>query len=186
MNVFSSRDPYHHGSSLSLLFFSTLVIIPFTLLGGERSLGQMMGRILDPSSLLTKGVAKETYLLTQFRVIVTYLRLLLIPVNQNLDYDYPLFSSVLTPEVLASLLLHLALLGTAVTLFKLKLTLRDWRVISFGILWFYITLSVESSIIPLKMIICEYRIHLPSVGFFVGVLSLMFLGVVRFGGHLEG
>jgi Flp pilus assembly protein TadD len=164
-------------------FLLTLVIIPFTLLGGERSLGEMMDRILDPSSLLTKGVAKETYLLTQFRVMVTYLRLLLIPVNQNLDYDYPLFSSVLTPEVLASLLLHLALLGTAVTLFlKSKSTLRDWRVISFGILWFYITLSVESSIIPLKMIICEYRIYLPSVGFFVGVLSLMFLGVVRFGG----
>ena len=77
----------------------------------------MMDRILDPSSLLTKGVAKETYLLTQFRVMVTYLRLLLIPVNQNLDYDYPLFSNLLTPEVLASLLLHLALLGMAVTLF---------------------------------------------------------------------
>jgi hypothetical protein len=142
----------------------------------------MMDRILDPSSLLTKGVAKETYLLTQFRVIVTYLRLLLIPANQNLDYDYPLFSSWMTPEVLASLFLHLALLGMAITLFlRFKSTLGDWRVISFGIVWFYVTLSVESSIIPLKMMICEYRIYLPSLGFFVAVVSLIFLGVARFG-----
>ncbi len=35
-------------------FLLTLVIIPLTLLGGQRSLGQMMDRILDPSSLLTK------------------------------------------------------------------------------------------------------------------------------------
>jgi protein O-mannosyl-transferase len=163
-------------------FLLTLVIVPFTLLGGEKPLGQMMDRILDPSSLLTKGVAKETYLLTQFRVMVTYLRLLFIPVNQNLDYDYPLFSNLLTPEVLLSLLLHVALLGVAVYLFlKSKSTLRGWRAISFGILWFYITLSVESSIIPLKMIICEYRIYLPSLGFFVAVVSLIFLGVIRFG-----
>jgi protein O-mannosyl-transferase len=166
-----------------LPFLLTLVIVPFTLLGGQRSLGQMMDRILDPSSLLTKGVAKETYLLTQFRVIVTYLRLLLIPANQNLDYDYLLFSSWMTPEVLASLLLHLALLGMAITLFlKFKSTLRDWRVISFGIVWFYVTLSVESSIIPLKMMICEYRIYLPSLGFFVAVVSVIFLGVARYGG----
>jgi len=164
-------------------FLLTLVIVPFTLLGGEKPLEQMMDRILDPSSLLTKGVAKETYLLTQFRVMVTYLRLLLIPANQNLDYDYPIFSNLLTPEVLVSLLLHLALLGMAVYLFlKSKSTLRDWRVISFGILWFYVTLSVESSIIPLKMIICEYRIYLPSLGFFVAVVSLIFLGVARFEG----
>ena len=164
-------------------FLLTLVIVPFTLLGGEKPLGQMMDRILDPSSLLTKGVAKETYLLTQFRVMVTYLRLLLIPANQNLDYDYPIFSNLLTPEVLVSLLLHLALLGMAIYLFlKSKSTLRDWRVISFGILWFYVTLSVESSIIPLKMIICEYRIYLPSSGFFVAVVSLIFLGVARFEG----
>ena len=168
-------------------FLLTLAIIPLTILGGEKSLGQMMDRMLDPSSLLTKGVAKETYLVTQFRVMVTYLRLLFIPVSQNLDYDYPLFSNVLTPEVLVSLLLHLALLGVAVYLFlKSKSTLRDWRVISFGMFWFYITLSVESSIIPLKMILCEYRIYLPSLGFFVAVVSLIFLGVARFGVTLGG
>ena len=35
------------------------------------------------------------------------------------------------------------------------------RLIAFGILWFFVTLSVESSIIPIPMIICEYRVYLP-------------------------
>jgi tetratricopeptide (TPR) repeat protein len=38
------------------------------------------------------------------------------------------------------------------------------RVISFGIFWFFITLSVESSFIPIRDVIFEYRVYLPSVG----------------------
>jgi len=38
------------------------------------------------------------YLITQLRVIVTYLRLLVFPMNQNLDYDYPLFDSFFAPR----------------------------------------------------------------------------------------
>ena len=35
------------------------------------------------------------YLLTQFSVILTYIRLFIVPVNQNLDYDYPISHSLL-------------------------------------------------------------------------------------------
>ncbi len=45
------------------------------------------------------------------------------------------------------------------------------RLIAFGILWFFITLSVESSIIPIAMVIDEYRIYLPSVGFFIALVA---------------
>jgi hypothetical protein len=34
------------------------------------------------------------YLLTQFSVILTYIRLFIMPVNQNLDYDYPISHSL--------------------------------------------------------------------------------------------
>ena len=44
-----------------------------------------------------------------------------------------------------------------------------WRkkmpVISFGILWFFITLSVESSIIPIRDAMFEHRLYLPIFGF---------------------
>jgi tetratricopeptide (TPR) repeat protein len=38
------------------------------------------------------------------------------------------------------------------------------RLISFGIIWFFLTLSVESSFIPLKEVINEHRLYLPGVG----------------------
>lgn len=49
------------------------------------------------------------------------------------------------------------------------------RITAFGIFWFFITLSVESSIIPIPMVIDEYRVYLPSVFFFTGMVSAIFL-----------
>ncbi|MBI4412055.1 MAG: tetratricopeptide repeat protein, partial [Deltaproteobacteria bacterium] len=46
------------------------------------------------------------------------------------------------------------------------------RLVSFGILWFFITLSIESSVIPIRDVIFEHRLYLPSVGFFL-VASLL-------------
>jgi Flp pilus assembly protein TadD len=43
------------------------------------------------------------------------------------------------------------------------------RLASFGIVWFFVTLSVESSLIPIVDVIFEHRVYLPSVGFFVAV-----------------
>jgi len=39
-----------------------------------------------------------------------------------------------------------------------------YSLIAFGIFWFYLTLSVESGIIPIKDVIFEHRVYLPSAG----------------------
>ena len=49
------------------------------------------------------------------------------------------------------------------------------RLIAFGIFWFFITLSVESSIIPIVDVIFEHRLYLPSVGFVIVVAGLIAL-----------
>jgi Tfp pilus assembly protein PilF len=46
---------------------------------------------------------------------------------------------------------------------------------AFGILWFFITISVESSIIPISDIIFEHRMYLPSVGIISGIVSIIFI-----------
>jgi len=43
------------------------------------------------------------------------------------------------------------------------------RVVSYGIFWFFITLSVESSVIPITDVIFEHRMYLPSVGVFLAI-----------------
>jgi hypothetical protein len=90
-------------------------------------------------------------------VIVTYLRLLALPIDQNFDYDYPVFRSFSDPQVLSSFLLLLSIALLALYLLRRSRTgERDAAVVAFGIFWFFITLSVESSIVPIPMLINEY------------------------------
>jgi hypothetical protein len=69
-----------------------VLIFPLTLAGIDRPVGDVVGGIV-PATRGYHGLSRVEYLLTEFRVIVTYIRLLFLPVNQNLDYDYPVFGS---------------------------------------------------------------------------------------------
>ncbi len=101
----------------------------------------------------------SNYFITQFRVMATYIRLLVMPMNQNLDYDYPVYNNVFCAPVLLSL-------GLIVFLFYLAIKLsKKNKLITFGILWFFVTSSVESSIIPIRHVIFEHRMYLPAFGF---------------------
>lgn len=107
----------------------------------------------------TESISRQDYLLTQLNVIRTYLRLLILPVRQHLEYLYPLSRSFLEARTLLSFTLLAGLVLLAVKIY------RKYRMISFGIFWFFIALSVESSIIPIRHVIFEHRVYLPMVGF---------------------
>lgn len=96
-------------------------------------------------------------LLTQPRVIVYYLSLFFFPhpSRLNIDHDFPLSDSLIAPiTTLLSLLGIVALLAAAIVLARRR------PLISFCILWFFGTLAVESTIVPLA-IIFEHRTYLP-------------------------
>ena len=150
----------------------TALVIPMSLLGTGRPIGQLISDVGTLTRVDT-DIPRLDYLFTQFPVIATYIRLLFLPVNQNLDYDFPIYRSLASAPVLLSLLLILALFACA--LFLLLRSARGNRVlrlISFGILWFFITLSVESSVIPIADVIYEHRVYLPSVGAFIALAAL--------------
>ncbi|MBI5407765.1 MAG: tetratricopeptide repeat protein, partial [Nitrospirae bacterium] len=69
----------------------TMLIIPLSLTGTERPLGEAIGDIAKGHA----SIQRTDYLLTQFRVVATYIRLILFPVGQNIDYDYPVYNSLL-------------------------------------------------------------------------------------------
>jgi protein O-mannosyl-transferase len=120
----------------------------------------------------TNEISRHDYLVTQFRVIVTYLRLLFIPVNQTVDHYYPVYRSVADPEIMASLALIVLLLVSAVYLYRLSRQGSPYlRLVSFGIGWFFITLSIESSVIPIIDVMFEHRLYLPSVGAILAVTA---------------
>ncbi|NJD55537.1 MAG: tetratricopeptide repeat protein [Nitrospirae bacterium] len=137
-----------------------------------RPLAEVLSSI-DAASKETVSISRSDYFFTQLRVIVTYLRLLLLPVNQVLDYDYPRFTTVLAPAVLASFALLSSLVWLAVWAY------RGNRMVSLGIAWFFIALSVESGIIPIRDVINEQRAYLPSIGFLIAALAALDSAVVK-------
>ena len=178
-----------------LPFALTMFIIPLALLASKGSLAEFGNLGASMSTLASSPpMTRWEYLFTQFRVIVTYIRLFFIPVNQNLDYDYPVFHSFFTPQVFLSFLFLLALFGAAVYLLYRSMSdarssesetqnsVSDTpnsrsgaeRLIAFGIIWFFVTLSVESSIVPIFDVIFEHRLYLPSIGLIIGIVTLLF------------
>lgn len=164
-----------------LLGAGLLLIIPLQLLYTSEAVG--INELLHGVQRATSEVdyiSRGDYFLTQLRVIVTYMRLMILPVNQNLDYDYPVYDFIATPQVVASLLLHLVVTGTALLMairsqrslncgnLAVGMTLR---LASLGIVWFYLTLAVESSVVPIRDVINEHRLYLPSGGFLVMLAS---------------
>ncbi len=109
-----------------------------------------------------------TYLLTSFNVIWTYIRLLFLPINQNIDYDYPIAKTLFEFPTLLSFAGHLAVIGGAFWLYRKK----HWIAAPLGVAWFYITLSPVQSFVPVTDVIFEHRLYLPSIGFFLVVVVL--------------
>jgi hypothetical protein len=123
---------------------------------------------IPPSFGTNYSITSTDYLFTQFSVIFKYIQLLILPINQNLDYDYPLSTGFFEPRTLICFMLLLGLMAMAIYYFNRK------RIISFGIGWFLITLSVESSFIPIADLIFEHRTYLPSPIFFLVFVYLFF------------
>jgi Flp pilus assembly protein TadD len=184
-----------------LPLLATLPVVPVLVLtGGE----------LSSAGTLTQtrvDIPRGDYLLTQFPVIVTYLRLLLLPVNQSIDYGYPVYTTFFTPPVFLSCALLLGLLGVAGWLFwrtreseignrkstreshqhdskGSRFTIHDFRfsdpgfrLIAFGIFWFFLTLSIEAGVVPLADVIFEHRLYLPCFGPALALIAALLLAV---------
>jgi tetratricopeptide (TPR) repeat protein len=97
--------------------------------------------------------------LTEFRVVVYYISLLIFPhpSRLNLDRDFPLSHSLTDPVTTPiSILAVVGLIGLSIYLAKRQ------RLLSFCILWFLGNLVIESSVIALDLIF-EHRTYLPSM-----------------------
>lgn len=98
------------------------------------------------------------YLVTQFKVVFIYLRLVVFPWGQNLDHGFPITK---TPgDLLAWLgLLSLLALTVAAWIFRKQLPL-----VFLGWTSYLVLLAPTSSILPIMDPLVERRVYLPSLG----------------------
>ncbi len=178
----AQRLPLYGALTLLLVYFVVSTVVPAGGFGDLSKEAQALS-YRDPSAGFgVKSITSLEYLFTQFNVLVYYIVLLLVPVNQNLDYDFPISRGLFeTPVVkegtvlnipilppVVSLVILLVIIGVGVYLFargRREGSLRKLMV-SFFIFWFFIILSPTSSFIPIIDVIFEHRVYLASVGFF--------------------
>jgi tetratricopeptide (TPR) repeat protein len=159
-------------------FLLTMLIIPLSLMDFDKPLGEFIGALGEIARDRTE-ISRLDYLFTQFRVIITYMRLIFIPLNQNIAYDYPVYNSLFDVPVILSFAALLLLFGLAVYLYSRSRRVAGLRMVSLGIFWFFLALSIESSIIPILGVIYEHRLYLPSIGVFIAAITSLFIMVEK-------
>jgi hypothetical protein len=121
-------------------------------------------------SILAQGVRPSQvaspveYWLTQLTVLPRYLGLLFWPPALNIDHDVPTATGM-ARDVAGGLALLAALLALGLRQAKRR------PLIGFGILWFFVALSVES-LLPLGDVMMEHRMYLAMPG-----VSMVFAGL---------
>ncbi len=116
-----------------------------------------------------KGVSPLSYALTQARVIWHYLRLVVLPIGQNLDYDFLPSTSLLDPPT--TLPAVLALAGALLGLVWLIRANRG-RAWAFWALGFFLLLAPSSSIVAQSDLLFEHRTYFPMVSLVVALGGL--------------
>ncbi len=128
---------------------------------------------LNPERLVAsyqnRGFTLWERLLTESRVILFYVSLLLYPMHGRLclEHDITLSTGLLSPvSTLVSILAICGIVALAIY------WARKRPLISFSILFFFMNHLVESSILPLELIF-EHRNYFPSMLFFVPAAILL-------------
>jgi len=129
--------------------------------------GETLKAIGSTTSLTSMAhISPVNYLVTEFSVLWLYIRLLFLPYGQMLDYGYPVVEQIWTWR---NGIAFVGLAGLLSLAFRLK---KKSPLISFGIFWFFLTLAVESTFIPLDPIF-EHRLYIPMFGFILVLIGLL-------------
>jgi tetratricopeptide (TPR) repeat protein len=137
-----------------IIVFAIFIVVALLFLGSKP-----IDRLTSISDFAHQEFTLAERVMTQFRVVIYYLSLILFPhpSRLNLDYDFPLSYSLMNPATtLLSLFGIIGLIALGIFLAKKQ------RLISFCIFWFLGNLVIESSVIPIA-IIFEHRVYLPSM-----------------------
>lgn len=132
----------------------------------------------DVSFKASTSMDRFQYFYTEMNVMLTYIKLLFIPDRQNFDYsnNFPFSHTIWENQAYISFII-LFVIGSA-GLFNA----RRNKLVSLGILWFFITLSVESTFISIKDVYFEHRLYLPVAGFIICLVGIIFNESWRFKG----
>jgi protein O-mannosyl-transferase len=99
-------------------------------------------------------------LLTESRIVVWYISLLLFPLPSRLsiEHDVQISTSLFSPPTTCLSFCFLVLALLLILRFR-----KRYPLMTYGSMWFFANLTIESSVVPLELVF-EHRLYLPSIG----------------------
>jgi Flp pilus assembly protein TadD len=104
-----------------------------------------------------QGLTPVKFLMTEGRVVWTYVRMFALPFGQNIDPDVPVSQGFDLPGILGWL--AIIAITAAAWVYRKRTPLA-----SFGVIMFVLLIAPTSSIIPIKDVLAEHRMYLPFLG----------------------
>jgi hypothetical protein len=114
-----------------------------------------------------EGLPWYDYLFTQFRALWVYLRLFVLPLGQNADYDYPISRSLVDRGAIFGLA-GLVVLVAGAWHFRKRFPLA-----AYGVLAALLLFSPTSSVVPIQDAVAERRLYLPMAALVLIPLELL-------------
>ncbi len=115
-------------------------------------------------------MSRSDYFLTQLKVIPLYFGLMLLPFRQNIDHHITVPESLSDPFMLSGASVVILLVFSCFYLYK-----RGHVLLSFGIAWVFVSVSLRSSILPISDLMTERRLYGAVFGYGLFVSSSIFL-----------
>jgi tetratricopeptide (TPR) repeat protein len=169
-------SPLRESGRRMIPWFLCLPLIPVLIVftAAAQQDGASFTNALNVAGPLDKGADFSThYALSQPGVILTYLRLIFLPRGLNIDPDYPLATSLLSGRVIGPLA-AIAILIAGTAWWYLRRSEDPRRALGFcAVLWFFVALSIDSSVVPLPDLMSEHRSYLPSIGALTAAVCLV-------------
>ncbi len=108
--------------------------------------------------------------LTESRIVFWYISVILWPATGrlSLEHDVLLSRSLMDPP--STILAVLALCTIACCIFIYR---KKYPLITYGMLWYFLNLIIESTVIPLELIF-EHRMYLPSAGLLLSLIVFIY------------
>ncbi len=113
------------------------------------------------------------YIVTQITVVAAYLQRLFWPADLNLDPEWPLHRSLLETPVLLALAALITLTSGVWWMWRQHRNDARASVAFVFTLWFFITVSISSGLVPLPDLMADHRSYLPSIGIFALAACLL-------------
>lgn len=118
------------------------------------------------------------YLITQPYVLLHYVLMFVAPIHLTADTDWRPLTTVFDGRFAVGIVFIVAAIWAAFATSRRSAT----RPITFGILWFFLSLIPSSSVIPLAEVMNDHRMYFPFVGVILSAVWAIGLAVPRLQG----